>query len=68
MIWIFCFDNYYGMMVFVNVLVWVVYCEDYYFDLGVYYDCVVVCFFIYDVGGLSENDFICVVKVLVFME
>lgn len=65
---IFCFKDYYVIMVFVNVLVWIVYCEDYYLDLGVYYDCVVVCFFIYDVGGLSENDFICVVKILVLME
>lgn len=63
----FVFGNYYEILVFVNVIVWIIYVEDYYLELIVIYNCCNVKFDIYSVnegcGGLLVNDFICVVKV-----
>ena len=58
----FSFDNYHGTMAFVNALAWVAHREDHHPDLGVHYDRCVVRFSTHDVGGLSENDFICAAK------
>lgn len=58
----FAFADYYRTMSFVNALAHVANAEDHHPDLGVHYDRVVVRFSTHDVGGLSENDFICAAK------
>ena len=56
------FADYYETMAFVNALAHVAHREDHHPDLGVHYDRCVVRFSTHDVGGLSENDFICAAK------
>ena len=58
----FKFKNYYRTMAFVNALAYMAHCEDHHPDLGVHYDRCVVRYSTHDVGGLSENDFICAAK------
>ncbi len=58
----FNFKDYYRTMSFVNALAHVANGEDHHPDLGVHYDKCVVKFSTHDVGGLSENDFICAAK------
>jgi 4a-hydroxytetrahydrobiopterin dehydratase len=58
----FQFANYYETMAFVNALAYVAHREDHHPDLGVHYNRCVVRFSTHDVGGLSENDFICAAK------
>lgn len=58
----FQFDDYYRTMAFVNALAFVAHREDHHPDLGVHYNRCVVRFSTHDVGGLSENDFICAAK------
>ena len=58
----FRFDDYYRTMSFVNALAHVANAEDHHPDLSVHYDRCVVRFSTHDVGGLSENDFICAAK------
>ncbi|RYZ71791.1 MAG: 4a-hydroxytetrahydrobiopterin dehydratase [Lysobacteraceae bacterium] len=58
----FHFDNYYQTMAFVNALAYMAHAEDHHPDLGVHYDRAVVRYSTHDVGGLSENDFICAAK------
>lgn len=58
----FHFDNYYQTMAFVNALAYVAHAEDHHPDLGVHYNRAVVRYSTHDVGGLSENDFICAAK------
>ena len=49
-------------MSFVNALAHMANREDHHPDLGVHYDRCVVRYSTHDVGGLSENDFICAAK------
>lgn len=56
------FDNYYQTLAFVNALAYIAHREDHHPDLGVHYDRAVVRYSTHDVGGLSENDFICAAK------
>jgi 4a-hydroxytetrahydrobiopterin dehydratase len=49
-------------MSFVNALAHVANAEDHHPDLSVHYDRCLVRFSTHDVGGLSENDFICAAK------
>lgn len=56
------FDDYHRTMAFVNALAYVAHREDHHPDLGVHYDRCVVRWSTHDVGGLSENDFICAAK------
>ena len=56
------FRNYHETMAFVNALAYIAHREDHHPDLGVHYDRCVVRFSTHDVGGLSENDFICAAK------
>lgn len=56
------FANYYETLAFVNALAWIAHHEDHHPDLGVHYDRAVVRYSTHDVGGLSENDFICAAK------
>ncbi len=58
----FKFDNYYRTIAFVNALAFIAHREDHHPDLGVHYDGCEVRFSTHDVGGLSENDFICAAK------
>ena len=58
----FTFPDYYRTMSFVNALAHVANAEDHHPDLSVHYDRCVVRFSTHDVGGLSENDFICAAK------
>ena len=58
----FRFDDYYRTMAFVNALALIAHREDHHPDLGVHFDRCVVRFSTHDVGGLSENDFICAAK------
>ena len=58
----FRFDDYYRTIAFVNALAFVANREDHHPDLSVHYDRCVVRFSTHDVGGLSENDFICAAK------
>ena len=58
----FRFDDYHRTMAFVNALAWIAHREDHHPDLGVHYDRCVVRWSTHDVGGLSENDFICAAK------
>jgi 4a-hydroxytetrahydrobiopterin dehydratase len=56
------FDDYYRTIAFVNALAFMAHREDHHPDLGVHYDRAVVRYSTHDVGGLSENDFICAAK------
>ncbi len=58
----FKFRDYYKTMSFVNALAHMANREDHHPDLGVHYDRCVVRYSTHDVGGLSENDFICAAK------
>ena len=58
----FAFKDYYRTMSFVNALAHMANREDHHPDLGVHYDRCVVRYSTHDVGGLSENDFICAAK------
>lgn len=58
----FLFDDYYRTMAFVNALAYVAHFEDHHPDLGVHYNRCVVRYSTHDVGGLSNNDFICAAK------
>ena len=58
----FKFADYYRTMAFVNALAFMAHREDHHPDLGVHYDRAVVRYSTHDVGGLSENDFICAAK------
>jgi len=58
----FSFDDYYRTMAFVNALAFMAHREDHHPDLGVHYNRCVVRYSTHDVGGLSENDFICAAK------
>jgi 4a-hydroxytetrahydrobiopterin dehydratase len=64
----FQFDNYYKTMAFVNALAWIAHQEDHHPDLGVHYNRAVVRYSTHDVGGLSENDFICAAKASALIE
>lgn len=56
------FPDYYRTLAFVNALAYLAHREDHHPDLGVHYNRVVVRYSTHDVGGLSENDFICAAK------
>ena len=58
----FAFANYYRTMAFVNALAYMAHREDHHQDLGVHYNRCVVRYSTHDVGGLSENDFICAAR------
>ena len=55
----FRFPDYYRTLAFVNALAYVAHAQDHHPDLSVHYDRCVVRYSTHDVGGLSENDFIC---------
>ncbi len=56
------FTDYYRTLAFVNALAYVAHAEDHHPDLSVHYNRCVVRYSTHDVGGLSDNDFICAAK------
>lgn len=58
----FKFEDYYRTMAFVNALAYVAHGQDHHPDLGVHFNRVEVRYSTHDVGGLSDNDFICAAK------
>ena len=64
----FAFKNYHHTLAFVNALAWVAHREDHHPDLGVHYDRCLVRWSTHDVGGLSENDFICAARTSALLE
>ena len=64
----FAFKNYHHTPAFVNALAWVAHREDHHPDLGVHYDRCLVRWSTHDVGGLSENDFICAARTSALLE
>jgi 4a-hydroxytetrahydrobiopterin dehydratase len=64
----FPFKDYYRTIAFVNALAFMANREDHHPDLSVHYDRCVVRYSTHDVGGLSENDFICAAKTEALVE
>lgn len=64
----FAFKDYLHTLAFVNALAWVAHREDHHPDLGVHYDRCLVRWSTHDVGGLSENDFICAARTSALLE
>ena len=64
----FHFDDYYRTMAFVNALAFMAHGEDHHPDLEVHYNRAAVRYSTHDVGGLSENDFICAAKASALVE
>lgn len=58
----FKFEDYFRTMAYVNALAFVAHREDHHPDLSVHFNRVEVRYSTHDVGGLSENDFICAAK------
>ncbi|MCC6561791.1 MAG: 4a-hydroxytetrahydrobiopterin dehydratase [Xanthomonadales bacterium] len=59
----FRFGHFHHTMAFVNALAWIAHVEDHHPDMEIGYGHCLVRFSTHDVGGLSENDFICAAKV-----
>ena len=64
----FTFDDFHRTMAFVNAVAWIAHREDHHPDLGVHYDRCLVRWSTHDVGGLSENDFICAARSSALLE
>ena len=64
----FAFKDYHHTLAFVNALAWIAHREDHHPDLGVHYDRCLVRWSTHDVGGLSENDFICAARSSALLE
>ena len=56
------FQNYYETMAFVNASAWISHREDHHPDIELGYNKCRIRFSTHDIGGLSENDFICAAK------
>ena len=59
----FRFKGYYKTMAFVNAVAWIANRENHHPDLEVGYNHCLVRYTTHELGGLSENDFICAAKV-----
>lgn len=57
------FKNYYQTMAFVNATAWISHNEDHHPDMVVGYNKCEVTYTTHAIKGLSENDFICAIKV-----
>jgi len=57
------FADFYETMAFVNALAFIAHAEDHHPELAVSYNRCQVTYSTHDIGGLSENDFICAAKV-----
>lgn len=58
----FRFRDFHRTMAFVNAVAWIAHVEDHHPDMEIGYGYCLVRFNTHDVGGLSENDFICAAK------
>ena len=58
----FRFADFRAAMAFVNATAWISHREDHHPDLSVHYNRCVVRYSTHDVGGLSNNDFVCAAK------
>lgn len=58
----FAFRDYYETIAFVNALAWVAYAEDHFPELLVQYNRCTVRWSTTELGGVSDNDFICAAK------
>ncbi|MEW6764796.1 MAG: 4a-hydroxytetrahydrobiopterin dehydratase [Pseudomonadota bacterium] len=59
----FRFSNFRETMGFVNAVAWMAECENHHPELRVRYNACAVRYSTHDVGGLSENDFICAARI-----
>lgn len=57
------FKNYYQTMAFVNAVAWISHNEDHHPDIVVGYNKCHITYTTHAIKGLSENDFICAIKV-----
>ena len=57
------FDDFHRTMAFVNALAWIAHREDHHPDLQVGYNRCTVRYSTHAVDGLTENDFICALKI-----
>jgi len=59
----FRFRDFHRTMTFVNAVAWIAHVEDHHPDMELGYGHCLIRFNTHDVGGLSENDFICAAKI-----
>ena len=59
----FAFKDYHRTMAFVNAVAWIAHVEDHHPDMEIGYGHCLIRYNTQDVGGLSENDFICAAKI-----
>lgn len=59
----FKFRDYYHTTAFINAVAWIAHCEDHHPDISFGYNQATVVYSTHNIGGLSENDFICAAKV-----
>ncbi len=59
----FRFEDFRETMGFVNAVAWMAECENHHPELRVRYNACAVHYSTHDVGGLSENDFICAARI-----
>ncbi len=59
----FKFKDYYHTTAFINAVAWIAHREDHHPDISFGYNRATVTYTTHDIGGLSENDFICAAKV-----
>lgn len=57
------FRDFHRTMAFVNAVAWIAHVEDHHPDMEIGYGHCLIRFNTHDVGGLSENDFICAAKI-----
>jgi len=59
----FTFKNYYETLAFVNAVAWIAHREDHHPDIDFSYKTCRIRYRTHNIGGLSENDFICAAKI-----
>lgn len=59
----FTHKNYYQTVAFVNAVAWIAHTEDHHPEIVFGYKTCTIRYTTHDVGGLSENDFICAAKI-----
>jgi len=59
----FGFSNFHQTMAFVNAVAWIAHQQDHHPDMEIGYKHCLIRYSTHEVGGLSENDFICVARI-----
>lgn len=62
------FNNYYDTMSFVNAVAWIAHAENHHPQLLVEYNRCQISYSTHDLGGLTENDYICAAKIDALLE